>query len=68
MFDSELDLSHNRRGGLQHQLSQHEALRQHFQSSKGDGLTPKNERLRGNFASNPTHSMSLQHPEGKHLS
>ena len=34
---------------------------------KGEGLTPKNNRMNSNFATNPNHSMSLQHPEGKQL-
>jgi hypothetical protein len=71
MFDSEIELSNNKNNAflpLQHQMSQNEIMGRKLVRSKGDGLTPKNNRLKGNFASNPNHSMSLQHPEGKFLS
>lgn len=70
IFDSELDLSNNKKSSLQvvHNQSHHEVVKGHFKSGKGEGLTPKNNRLRGNFSTNPNHhSMSMQQPESKNL-
>lgn len=70
IFDSELDLSNNKKNSMQvqHHQSHHEVVKAHFKSGKGEGLTPKNNRLRGNFSTNVNHhSMSMQQPESKNL-